>query len=118
MDIQAKMAQYLSLISPSATFTYLATDLSHTGIESEHAFRFETIRFRRRFMVKLDEHIQKTGDRTKLLRLEKDVAPDFALSQPTVSEVISTHLPQSLALAVHFFLCFCGAQIVFIRSSI
>jgi len=118
MDIQAKMAQYLSLISPSATFTYLATDLSHTGIESEHAFRFATIRFRRRFMVKLDEYIQKTGDRTKLLHLDKEVAPDFVLPQPMVSEVISTHLPQSLALVVHFFLCFCGAQVVFIRSSI
>lgn len=118
MDIQAKVAQYLSLTSPSATFTYLATDLSHTGIESEHAFRFATIGFRRRLMAKLDSYIQKTGDLRKVFRLDNEMAPDFTLPRPTVSEVISTHVAQSVALVVHFFLCFCGAQVAFIRSSI
>lgn len=38
MDAQAKLAQRLSLISPSAILTYVASDLSHTGIESEMHF--------------------------------------------------------------------------------
>jgi len=118
MDVQAKVAQYLSLISPSATFTYLATDVSHTGIESEHAFRFAALGFRRQLMTNLEEYGQKTGDYRKFLRLDNAVAPDFALPRPPVSEAISTHIPQFVALIVHFLLCFCGAQVAFIRSSI
>jgi len=118
MDAQAKLAQHLSLISPSAILTYLASDLSHTGIESEHAFRFATIRFRRRYAANVGEHIQRTGDKTKLWVIDNKLVPAFVVPRPTVSEVISTHLPQFIALVLYIFLFFCGAQITFIRSSI
>jgi ABC-type transport system involved in multi-copper enzyme maturation permease subunit len=118
MDAQAKLAQYLSRISPSAITTYLASDLSHTGIESEHAFRFATIRFRREYAANLTRYIQRTQDKTKLWLVDNKLAPAFVLPRPTVSQVISTHLLQFMALVLYGFLCFCGAQLAFIRSSI
>jgi len=118
MDAQAKLAHYLSLISPSAITNYLVSDLSHTGIESEHAFRFATIRFRREYAANLARYIQRTGDKTKLWLVDGKLAPAFVLLRPTVSQVISTHLPQFIVLVLYGFLCFCGAQITFIRSSI
>jgi ABC-type transport system involved in multi-copper enzyme maturation permease subunit len=114
MDVQAKLARYLSLISPSAIFTYLATDLSHTGVESEHAFRFAVIRFRREYAGNLAQYIQETADKTKLWLVDGRLAPAFVLPRPTVSQVISTHLLQLVALVLYGFLCFCGAQIAFI----
>jgi hypothetical protein len=118
MDAQAKLAQSLSLISPSAIFTYLASDLSHTGIASEHAFRFATLRFRRQYAASMRQYIQRTGDWLKLWRVDSKIGPAFALPRPTVSQVISTHRSQFIALVLYSFFCFCGAQIVFIRSSI
>ncbi len=118
MGAQAKLAQYLSLISPSAILTYLASDLAHTGIESEHAFRFATIRFRRQYAANVGEYIQRTGDKTKLWVVDRRLVPAFVVPRPTVSQVISTHLPQFIALVLYMFLFFCGAQIAFVRSSI
>ena len=118
MEAQAKLARYLSLISPSAITTYLASDLSHTGIESEHAFRFAIIRFRREFAANLTRYMQQTGDKTKLWFVDNKLAPAFVLPRPTISQVISTHLPQFIVLVLYGFLCFCGAQITFIRSAI
>ncbi len=118
MDAQARLAQRLSLISPSAILTYLASDLAHTGIASEHAFRFAALRFRRMYAANLSEYIRRTGDKIKLWRVDTRLVPDFALPRPTVSQVISTRLPQFVALVLYSFLFFCGAQIAFIRSSI
>ena len=118
MDAQATLAQYLSLTSPSATFSYLASDLAHTGIESEHKFRFATIRFRRQYAANVGEYIQRTGDKTKLWTIDNKLIPPFVVPRPTISAVISSHLPQFLILILYSFLCFCGAQVAFIRSSI
>jgi len=118
MDAQARLARCLSLISPSAILTYLASDLSHTGIESEHAFRLATVRFRRQYAANLGRYIERTADKAKLWHADSKLAPAFALPRPTVSEVISTHLPQFVVLVLYSFLCFCGAQIMFMRSSI
>lgn len=118
MDGQAKLAQYVSLISPSATFTYLASDLAHTGIESEHAFRLATIGFRRQYAANVGDYIRKTGDITKLWEIDKKLVPPFEMLKPTISTVISTNLPQFLTLVLYGFVCFCAAQLAFIRSSI
>lgn len=118
MDAQARLAQYLSLVSPSATFTYLASDLAHTGIESEHAFRLATIQFRRQYAANVGDYIRNTGDKTKLWVIDGKLVPPFRVPKPTISIVISTHLPQFLVLVFYSILCFCGAQVAFIRSSI
>jgi ABC-type transport system involved in multi-copper enzyme maturation permease subunit len=118
MDTQARLAQYLSLVSPSATFTYLASDLAHTGIESEHAFRLATIRFRRQYAANVGEYVQRTGDKTKLWVIDSKLVPPFGVPRTTISAVVSTHIPQFLVLVLYSVLCFCGAQVAFIRSSI
>jgi ABC-type transport system involved in multi-copper enzyme maturation permease subunit len=118
MDAQAKLAQCFSLVSPSATFTYLASDLAHTGIESEHAFRFATIGFRRQYAANLGEYIQRTGDKTKLWTLNDKLIPPFEMPKPTISTVISSHLLQFMSIILYGFLCFCGAYVVFVGSLI
>jgi hypothetical protein len=96
----------------------LASDLAHTGIESEHAFRLATIRFRRQYAANVGEYIQRTGDKTKLWVIDSKLVPSFRVPRPTISAVLSTHLPQFLALVLYSALCFCGAQVAFIRFSI
>lgn len=118
MDAQSKLSQYFSLISPSATFTYLASSLANTGIRSEHAFRLATIDFRRRYAANLGDYIQRTGDIKKLWKLDDTLIPPFVMSRPTISAVISSHLLQFMTLIIYGFLCFCGAHIAFMRSLI
>ena len=49
VEAQADMNLSISLISPSAAFVFLATDVANTGIFSEWDFRRAVIRYRHQY---------------------------------------------------------------------
>jgi hypothetical protein len=116
VEAQAKLSQYLSLISPSAAFKYLATDIAQTGIFSEWDFRRAAIRYHSQYVKHLDDYIEKTGDYSKIWRIDKNVAPPFEYRAFNLSQVILAHLPRFTVLALYTTVFFLSAQIAFIRS--
>ncbi len=61
VEAQADMNLSISLISPSAAFVYLATDVANTGILSEWNFRRSVIRYRRQYAEHVNNYIEETG---------------------------------------------------------
>lgn len=115
---QAKISQYISLISPSAAFVFLTSDIAHTGIESERDFRKAVIRYRGQYADYVEEYITKKGDYEKLYRINKNDVPYFEYQGMTISESIAAHLPHFVVLLLYSILFFLGAQIVFVRSQL
>jgi ABC-type transport system involved in multi-copper enzyme maturation permease subunit len=115
---QAKVSQYLSFISPSASFVFLTTDIAHTGIESERDFRRAVIRYRSQYAEYVDKYIAKTGEYTKLYRIDKNDVPNFSYREITISQSIAAHFPHFIVLLLYSALFFFGAQVVFTRSQL
>ena len=118
MRTQVTLSQYMSLISPSAALTYLASDIADTGTESEWNFRRAVFRFHRPFFTQIDAHIEKTGDIEKVRHLELDNPPPFEYGQLDLIQLIDAHLPRIIVLLFYPILFFLGAQIAFIRSTL
>ena len=118
MRTQVNMSQYISLVSPSAALTYLASDIANTGIESEWGFRRAAFLFRRQFLTRVDQYIEKTGDLDKVGHLGSDLAPPFEHAEPGLVQVINAHLSRFVVLMFYPILFFLGAQIAFIRSAL
>lgn len=119
MRTQVRMSQYISLVSPSAALTYIASDIAHTGIESEWNFRRAVFRFRRQYLTQVDAYIEKTGDHEVFWDTNTEyVPPPFEYVELGLIEVIQAHLPRFIVLIFYPILFFLGAQIAFIRSAI
>lgn len=119
MRAQVRMSQYISLVSPSAALTYIASDIAHTGIESEWNFRRAVFRFRRQFLTQVDAYIERTGDHEVFWDSSTEyVPPPFEFVEPNLIQVIHAHLPRFIVLIFYPILLLLGAQIAFIRSAI
>jgi hypothetical protein len=108
----------LSFLFPSATFVFLASDVAHTGIESEQNFLHATLRYRRQYAEHVSQYIDKTGDYQIFGRILKADPPDFVHQETRASEVITARLPHFMVLVLYPLLFFLGAQIAFIRSTL
>ncbi len=113
-EAQAKFSGALSLISPSAAFIFLASDIARTGLESERDFRRAIMRYRNQYGAYQDRQIEETGDYHRAFHRinENDWLP-FAYRPIPLSRAVGAHLPQFMVLVLYSVLFFFGAQIAF-----
>lgn len=116
VEAQADLNQSISLISPSAAFVYLATDVANTGILSEWNFRRAVIRYRHQYAEHVNNYIEETGDYEILQRILKADPPNFVPPVFFVSDIISMHLELLVVLLLYSILFFFAGQVVFIRK--
>ena len=112
---QADMNLSISLISPSAAFVYLATDVANTGILSEWNFRRAVIQYRSQYAEHVNRYIEETGDYEILQRILKADPPNFVPPKFFLPDVISMHSNLLLVLLLYNVVFFVGGQVVFIR---
>ena len=115
VEAQADMNLSISLISPSAAFVYLATDVANTGILSEWDFRRAVMRYRHQYAEHVNRYIEETGDYEILQRILKADPPDFVPPKFFLSDVISTHFDLLVVLLLYSVIFFFASQVVFIR---
>ena len=115
VEVQADMNLSISLISPSAAFVYLATDIANTGILSEWDFRRAVIRYRHQYAEHVNSYIEETGDYEILQRILKADPPDFVPPKFFLSDVISTRSDLLIVLLFYSVVFFLAGQVVFIR---
>ncbi len=111
---QAKMSQFLSLISPAASYVFLASDLAGTGIENEWSFRRAVLSYRSQYADYVDRYIQKTGNKDRLWRVNKKDSPPFEYRGFAQLQAIGAHFPQFMMLVLYSVLFFLGAQLAFV----
>ena len=116
VEAQADMNLSISLISPSAAFVFLATDVANTGILSEWNFRRAVIRYRQQYAEHANRYIDETGDYEILQRILKADPPDFVPPKFFLSDVISRHFNLLVALLLYNVVFFFAGQAVFIRK--
>ena len=115
VEAQADMNLAISLISPSAAFVYLATDIANTGILSEWDFRRAVMRYRHQYAEHVNSYIEETGDYEILQRILKADPPDFVPPKFFLSDVISTHFDLLVVLLLYSVVFFFAGQVVFIQ---
>ena len=115
VEAQADMNLSISLISPSAAFVFLATDIANTGILSEWNFRRSVIRYRQQYAVHVNQYIEETGDYEILQRILKADPPDFVPPKFYLSDVISMHFNLLIVLVLYNVVFFFAGQVIFIR---
>ena len=115
VEAQADMNLAISLISPSAAFVYLATDVANTGILSEWDFRRAVIRYRHQYAEHVNSYIEETGDYEILQRILKADPPDFVPPKFFLSDVISTHFDLLVVLLLYSVVFFFAGQVIFIQ---
>jgi ABC-type transport system involved in multi-copper enzyme maturation permease subunit len=116
VEAQTSLSQMLSFLFPSGTFIFLATDVAHTGIESEQNFLRAVLRYRRQYADHVNRYIDKTGDYEIFSRILKADPPDFVYQESPVTEVIAGNLPHFMVLVLYPLLFFLGAQVAFVRA--
>ena len=115
VEAQADMNLSISLISPSAAFVFLATDIANTGILSEWNFRHSVIRYRQQYAEHVNQYIEETGDYEILRRVLKADPPDFVPPKFYLSDIISMHFDLLVVLVLYNVVFFFGGQVIFIR---
>ena len=115
VEAQADLNLAMSLISPSAAFVYLATDVANTGIFSEWNFRRAVIRYRHQYANHVNNYIKETGDYEILHRILKADPPDFVPPKFFLSDVISRHFNLLVVLLLYTVVFFFAGQGIFIR---
>jgi hypothetical protein len=116
LERQIKTGVVISCLSPSAVFTYLASDLTQTGIQSENRFRNAAERFKMQYV---DYIVQKIGSSDRLLaRPDVSDLPIFPYNEPNVAEIINDDMPYLLLLLVYNLMFFMGAYISFLRYDV
>ena len=117
VEVQSKMGETLSLISPAAAFTFLASDIAQTGLESERDYRRAVFRYRRQYGEYQDRQIAETGDYFSAFHAANaDMAPPFVYRAISLSQAVGAHMPQFMVLVLYSVLFFFAAQIAFIRA--
>ena len=115
VETQADMNLSISLISPSAAFVFLATDIANTGVLSEWNFRRSVIRYRQQYAEHVNQYIEETGDYEILQRVLKADPPDFVPPKFYLSDIISMHFDLLIVLVLYNVVFFFGGQVIFIR---
>ena len=115
VEAQANLNLSISLISPSAAFVFLATDIANTGILSEWNFRRAVMRYRYQYAEHVNRYIEETGDYEILKRILKADPPDFVPPKFFLSDVISMHFNLLTALLLYNTVFFFAGQVVFIQ---
>ena len=115
-EAQVKLSQRLSFISPSAAFVFLASDVSRTGIQSEHAFRRAVFRYYREYAEHIERYLQETGDYGIFMHMQRADPPEFVPPEISVSQAVGAHPWYFRLIVIYSFLLFFGGYIAFIRA--
>jgi ABC-type transport system involved in multi-copper enzyme maturation permease subunit len=111
---QAEVSRWLSLASPSASFTLLMSDAANTGMESEWNFRRSAFRYRldyNRFIVKE----LAAGSKNVTRRIDKTRVPSFTHLELRLEQVSAKHFPSFLTLLIYAVLLLICPQVAFNR---
>ena len=117
-EAQAEISQRLSIISPSAAFVFLASDVARTGIQSEHAFRRAVFRYFREYAEHVEQYLKETNDYGIFMHMQRADPPEFIPPKIHTPQVLATHLPYFMFIMIYSFFLFFAAQIAFIRAQI
>lgn len=115
---QIRLSRMLSIISPCASFTLLASDIAHTGIENERKFRYAVLRYRYDYMQHVSKYIDKTGDYGIFGSVPKATPPDFIFQNVNSSEISSVYIYCFMTLVIYPLLLFFFAEIAFLRTTL
>ena len=112
---QMVLSKTFSSLSPLAAFTYLATDLAHTGIRSEQHFRRTVDAFKSQFTTYINE---KLASQTFLDRPDVSDMPEFQYEPRTASDVTNDDLIHLLLLVLFIVVFLMGAFLSFLRYDV
>ncbi len=116
LERQVRTGVVVSCLSPSAIFTHLASDLTQTGVQSEHRFRNAVERFHGQYV---DYIVQKIGRSDRLLaKPNVSDLPIFPYSEPSIAEIINDDMPYLLLLLLYNLMFFMGAYALFLRYDV
>lgn len=105
----------ISSLSPVAAYTYLATDLAHTGIHSEQNFRTTVNTFKRQFVTYVGN---KLASQQYLDRPDISDMPSFQYEPRSAINVASDDLAHILLLALFNVALFMGAYLSFLKYDV
>ena len=109
------LSKTFSSLSPLAAFTYLATDLAHTGIRSEQHFRRTVDAFKSQFTTYINE---KLASQRFLDRPDVSDMPEFQYEPRTASDVTNDDLIHLLLLVLFIVVFLMGAFLSFLRYDV
>ena len=112
---QMAVSKVISSLSPLTAFTYLATDLAHTGIRGEQQFRRTVDVFKDQFVAYVGE---KLASQRFLDRPDVSDMPSFRYEPRTGVAIMSDDLIYLLLLALFNVLFFMGAYLSFLRYDV
>ena len=117
-EAQAKLCQRMSLISPSAAFVFLASDVARTGIQSEHAFRRSVFRYYREYAEHVEQYLKESNDYGIFMHMQRAEPPEFVPPEISMSQAVGAHLWSFNLIVIYSILLFLGGYIAFIRNQI
>lgn len=120
---QTGLSRYLSMVSPLADFTYLATDLSSTGMQNEAHFSQVSSLFWRSFadyVKQKTESLQKKDPATDWWNTPVDMSdmPRFRYQEEAFGGRIRAALPPFAVLLAFGLVLFLAAYLSFIRYDV
>jgi len=98
-----------------AAFSYLASDLAHTGIRSEQHFRRTVDVFKSQFIIYINE---KLASQRFLDRPDVSDMPEFQYEPRTASDVTNDDLIHLLLLVLFSVVFLMGALLSFLRYDV
>ena len=112
---QMFISKAISSLSPVTSFTYLATDLAHTGLQGEQHFRRTVDIFKNQFVAYVGEKLasQKFVDRPDVSNM-----PSFRYEPRAAVTVANDDLIHLLLLALFNVVFFMGAYLSFLRYDV
>ncbi len=114
---QAEVSRWLSLLSPSASFVLMVSDITNTGMESERNFRRSVFSYKRTYARFVVEELAK-GNYNVISRIDKTKIPSFVYRELSLEQAFVKHLSSFLALLVCTALFMIIPQIAFNRMQI
>ena len=115
-EAQVKLSLRLSFISPSAAFVFLASDVSRTGIQSEHAFRRAVFRYYREYAQHVEQYLKETNDYGIFMHMQRAAPPEFVPPEISVSQAVAAHPWYFRLIVIYSFMLFFAAQMAFVRA--
>lgn len=112
---QMGASKAISSLSPLAAFTYLATDLAHTGIQSEEDFRRAVNAFKNQFITYVEG---KLVSQQYLDRPDISDMPSFRYEPRSAVTAARGDLIHLLLLALFNVVFFMGAYLLFLKYDV
>jgi ABC-type transport system involved in multi-copper enzyme maturation permease subunit len=112
---QMAISKAISSLSPLAAFTYLATDLAHTGIQGERHFRRTVDIFKNQFIAYVGGKLASQGF---MDRPDTSDMPSFQYEPRAAVAVARDDLTHLLLLALLNIVSFMGAYLSFLRYDV